>query len=340
MCTGKVHKWSESHTAKAIELYNSGLTMTQVANRLGFGFSTVQRHLKQSGIELRSRGPYRKTGTERTKDALDVRILELHKQGLSDYEIAPLVGVSRFVVNYHLNKMGIHRGKGVSTERNRRKGANASHAKYVDRFSTVSDKVTYISGNHLASLVRCNRCGSEFTWTPTTWDAIEPCPTCRKQKRESEQQQLKYEQEQQNIAAREYRLSVPHICKECGEPFYTVYDEATYCCSSCRKRAKAERRKQHGSRNCSYRHRMRIVKTSETYDPSVTLSAVYKRFKGRCCACGRKVYRTKEYSPNRATLDHIIALANNGTHTWDNVQLLCSECNSNKRDTGQMRLAI
>lgn len=114
MCTGKVHKWSESHTAKAIELYNSGLSMNQIASRFGFGFSTVQRHLKESGIPLRGKGRYRITGTEASKDALDGRILELHKQGLSDYEIAPLVGVSRFVVNYRLNKMGIQRGKGKS----------------------------------------------------------------------------------------------------------------------------------------------------------------------------------------------------------------------------------
>jgi 5-methylcytosine-specific restriction endonuclease McrA len=50
--------------------------------------------------------------------------------------------------------------------------------------------------------------------------------------------------------------------------------------------------------------------------------------------------RSKHYNPQRATLDHVIALANNGTHTWDNVQLLCSDCNSKKRDLGQMRLAI
>jgi 5-methylcytosine-specific restriction endonuclease McrA len=31
---------------------------------------------------------------------------------------------------------------------------------------------------------------------------------------------------------------------------------------------------------------------------------------------------------------------NYGTHTWDNVQLLCSDCNSKKRDLGQMRLPM
>ena len=35
------------------------------------------------------------------------------------------------------------------------------------------------------------------------------------------------------------------------------------------------------------------------------------------------------YSP---TVDHIIALKNGGTHTWDNVQCAHAICNSNKRD--------
>ena len=85
---------------------------------------------------------------------------------------------------------------------------------------------------------------------------------------------------------------------------------------------------------------MRVVVSADTYDRSVTLSSVYRKFGGRCCLCGRRTFRTSEYSPSRATLDHIIALANNGTHTWDNVQLLCADCNSKKRDLGQMRLAI
>ena len=85
---------------------------------------------------------------------------------------------------------------------------------------------------------------------------------------------------------------------------------------------------------------MRIKVTKSTYDRTVTLDAVYKKYRGRCCECGCQTTRTSDYDPRQATLDHIIALANNGTHTWDNVQLLCSECNSNKRDLGQMRLAI
>jgi hypothetical protein len=156
--------------------------------------------------------------------------------------------------------------------------------------------------------------------------------------------QREYEHEQQLEAAREWRLSVPRVCKECGEPFYSEYPTAVYCSDGCRKRANnrknEERKKRNGRNACSYRHRMRIEKTPETYDPSVTLDALYKRKRGKCAMCGCKTVRSSHYSPRWATLDHIVALGNNGTHTWDNMRLACHECNTRKRDLGQMRLAI
>jgi 5-methylcytosine-specific restriction endonuclease McrA len=69
----------------------------------------------------------------------------------------------------------------------------------------------------------------------------------------------------------------------------------------------------------------------------------------RCQICGRKVDVNDKWVNECGrwcfgrlypTIDHIIALANGGTDTYDNVQLACKHCNSKKRDKGQMRLAI
>lgn len=148
----------------------------------------------------------------------------------------------------------------------------------------------------------------------------------------------KLKEEGDRLELVEYGEKLTLRCKSCGMVFNKSKAGYSHCftCPSCND--SGEKPSKDTARE--YRRRMRIPATPETYDKSVTLGAVYEKYHGICCQCGRKTYRIKRSSPNQATLDHVVALANNGTHTWDNVQLLCSECNSNKRDLGQMRLAV
>lgn len=127
-------------------------------------------------------------------------------------------------------------------------------------------------------------------------------------------------------------------CKKCGHEFKKGKGGYSHCftCPSCNEGG--DRPSRDTARE--YLRRMRVPATPDTYDPSVTLGAVYDKYHGICCRCGRKTYRMKRASPKQATLDHVIALDNNGTHTWGNVQLLCQPCNSSKSNRGQMRLAI
>lgn len=263
--------------------------------------------------------------------------------GASTYELGKKYGVHHETIGKWMRKRGHCRGKGGNSSKGGKACAELAKRRYVQRFESVADKVEYLSGGHGSTTVRCKACGREFWWdSKRMWAMDVPCPRCRGVDNESRhlaKLQRKYEREQQLEAAREWRLSVPRICKECGEPFYSEHNDAAYCCDTCRRKAKQRSKAKQPSAG-GYRKRLRIVRTKATYDPSVTLNAVYRRFKGKCCACGCKVYRSQEYRPDQATLDHIIALANNGTHTWDNVQLLCSDCNSRKRDLGQMRLPI
>ena len=98
--------------AEAIRMYEDGMTLMEVGKRLGCSWSTVQRRLVENGIEIRHRG-------NRGKSVSMQRILELHEQGLSDYEIADDLGVSRSVVNYRIHKVVGPRGKGKSFSRER-----------------------------------------------------------------------------------------------------------------------------------------------------------------------------------------------------------------------------
>lgn len=76
---------------------------------------------------------------------------------------------------------------------------------------------------------------------------------------------------------------------------------------------------------------------------------IAKRDHMRCQICGRKVDVNDKWLNGNGrwcfgrgypTIDHIIALDNGGTDTYDNVQLVCKRCNSKKGRIGQMRLAI
>lgn len=296
-------------------------------------------------------------------DALMPQIIELHEQGKSYREIAETLGVGRDAVCKRVVKLGLGGGKGSNSSAGGKAYAKKRRAACIKRFESVADKVELISYAKSDNItVRCVKCGREFMWTRDHWQMDVPCPECRKeaartrwleeqpkreQRKREQRKRKKLELEQQREAAREWRLSVPLICSECGEPFYTEYETKRYCSDECKHRAKVRRKNRNARRNKKavgrnpYKRRMRIKVTPETYDRRIRdVGFVYRKFHGVCCGCGCQTVRTSEYMPNRATLDHIIALNNYGTHTEDNVQLLCAECNSLKRDTGQMRLPI
>lgn len=295
----------------------------------------------------------------------ETRIVRTHKEdvdleqiaheyrdlGMTSYELGEKYGVDHVTISKWMRSLGIHKGKPKRIP-DKCRGAGAAILKdrcrerVVKKLVEEGDMLELVEYGEKLTL-RCKVCGYVFQKAKAGYEHVFRCPHCYEEylRRQAEaKDRRKHERQQQLEAAREWRLSVPHICKECGEPFYSEYNNPAYCCDGCKRRASnrkaAERRKQRGDGAGTYRNRMRIKRTPATYDRTVTLGAVYKKFNGRCCQCGCMTYRTRDYAPNQATLDHIVALANNGTHTWDNVQLLCSDCNSMKRDVGQMRLPI
>ncbi len=78
---------------KIYELYQKGMLHREIAKELGYGVSTVTRHLLDMGI---------KTSNPVDKN----KMKELHESGLSDAEIAEKLGCTRSNVTIHLNHMG------------------------------------------------------------------------------------------------------------------------------------------------------------------------------------------------------------------------------------------
>lgn len=332
---------------EAAQLYLGGCSLSEIGRMYGCNYMTIGRRLRAHGIEIRKRGPVR---THKEDVDLEQIAHEYRDLGMTTYELGEKYGVYHTTISKWMRSLGIHKGKPTSVP----KSANGKGAailkerckqRVIDKLADEGGKLELVEYGEKLTL-RCKACGHVFTRVKGGYSHQFTCPHCHEEdlSRQSEAQaRKKFERQQQLEAAREWRLSVPRICKECGQPFYSEYEGAAYCSDKCKNRVrnrKAAARKQRRGTAQGYRHRMRIKRTPATYDRTVTLAAVYKKFHGRCCQCGRKTCRTKDYAPNQATLDHIVALANNGTHTWDNVQLLCSDCNSMKRDVGQMRLPL
>ena len=324
---------------------HTDMTFTEMVEFTGYPASSV-------GNILNRRYPELKIARTRKED-IDLKQLahEYRDLGMTSYELGPKYGVNPATVRKWMRSIGICIGKENAPTRSGANGKGAATlkdrcrqrivAKLKDEGGTL-ELVEY--GEKLT--LRCKVCGHQFKKSKGGYQHRYTCPSCEEEeirRMVDERERRKLEKAEQLEAAREWRMSVPRVCKECGDPFWSEYPSVAYCCDTCRRRANNranEQRRQRRGKARGYRHRMRVTVTSSTYDRTVTLAAVYRKYGGRCCSCGRQTYRTKDYSPSQATLDHIVALANNGTHTWDNVQLLCSDCNSMKRDLGQMRLPM
>lgn len=74
--------------AKILELYNQGFLHREIAKQLGYGVSTVTRHLLNMGYQ---------TVVPIDKD----EVIRLHLCGLSDADIAKLMGCTRSNVCYN-----------------------------------------------------------------------------------------------------------------------------------------------------------------------------------------------------------------------------------------------
>jgi len=74
---------------------------------------------------------------------------------------------------------------------------------------------------------------------------------------------------------------------------------------------------------------------TKNVDKSVTLSAVFTTYGGICQECGIETKRIHPPRHDSASIEHIIPLSRGGSHTWDNVELLCHRCNTgrNKSDS-------
>lgn len=119
----------------------------------------------------------------------------------------------------------------------------------------------------------------------------------------------------------EWKELKKYRCEICGNKFQSYHLKARFCSDKCRKSASRLER----------RNKFRELKKQGKFDISVTLDKVYERFNGICCYCNKQLFFSNNpLDLNYPIIDHIQPISKGGSHTWNNVQLLCKHCNDVK----------
>lgn len=133
-------------------------------------------------------------------------------------------------------------------------------------------------------------------------------------------------------------------CGVCGKDYERTVPYQRYCgpaCSGVHREMARQKYRESPSRRVAKKRRKameRGARTADRVDPLV----VFDRDGWRCQICKAKTpTRLRGTIESRAPeLDHIVALANGGSHSYGNVQCLCRACNIRKgaTDYGQLHL--
>lgn len=114
-------------------------------------------------------------------------------------------------------------------------------------------------------------------------------------------------------------------CIVCSKTVWVEqHPERLYCSKACSGRSpKAKLHKK------NRKHKIR----SKSLSQLICLDELMKKHRNRCKQCNTLCVNPEGYNhPNEGTIDHIMPLSKGGLHLWNNVQLLCRQCNTAKRD--------
>lgn len=184
-------------------------------------------------------------------------------------------------------------------------------------------------------IVTCGECGHAFNDRKT-------CPKCEKNKHKKimedklKKELVKQEKDKRKeIIKQEKEKEKIKKCGTCGEMFIGNSSVSVYCSDKCRK--KASNRKSEIQKGI----RGKRIKENGRIDHDISLEKLAKRDNDFCYLCNRKVdWNDFEITQNGAfkvgrsypSIDHVVAVVNGGTHTWNNVKLAHCQCNSVKSD--------
>lgn len=142
------------------------------------------------------------------------------------------------------------------------------------------------------------------------------------------------------------------LCKGCGQEAGRYKAFAQYCSEDCRAESQQERRRKsraafrRSSRGRALRKKQKTLRrareaiVADMIDPI----KVFERDRWRCHICHRSTPKRLRgtYDDRAPELDHVVSLADGGSHTWGNVACACRACNGRKgaASFGQLGLSI
>lgn len=317
-------------------VYDECHNQIETAKKTRHSIATVSKYLIASG---RGRGQ----GGLNLK-ITDAQILDGIEKGLTRQQIADRYGVHVEHLARRMKSLGVH-AKYAPMATDHPLGNCWHYIKANDeKARNILPQFQYIESRKNRIRLRCRSCGDVIERDKSALrDGCTRCERCELKKRSKEQEEKELYSARISLVRTLQSMSELNVqkkCKVCGEIFYSQYNNAKYCSEKCRKqninRKKAIRKRENGkSKENSIRHRCR--KYGVYYDPSVKPKMIFERDHYQCKICGLfcipgDTSWNGHFGPYSPTVDHIVALANGGTHTWDNVQCAHAICNSKKRD--------
>lgn len=138
------------------------------------------------------------------------------------------------------------------------------------------------------------------------------------------------------------------LCKHCNKEFgldvkisniNKVFQLNRYCSIECNKESNkiitTKHKKIYNRKHKRIRDDKELAKLYGIKYENINRTLVYRKHNYICTSCNVKcVHPNKDNynQSNAATLDHIIPKSKGGSHTYDNVTLLCRSCNTIKSD--------
>ena len=267
--------------------------------------------------------------------------------GYSTYILADKYGVTHQTVSKWMLKRGHRRGKGfnlpiannVRNDRRENGRKQKNERQFAERVVRITNGTCeYVSGyeKYGSSVsIRCRKCGCVFNVTAQA-NVKFRCPEChRRSEQEAKQRRDAIRKADAESRKKSWEdrcakeMEKDKICHSCGAVYHSKAESSKYCSRRCKSRCKSKTKE-------SASHRRRARRYGVEYQSGITLRKLYMKHDGVCAICGGKCdygdRRWGHVGPSYPSIDHIVALANGGSHTWENVQLACCMCNSVKSD--------